>query len=87
MLAIGLPFVGIGIAAENAYGGAGKNVPPMVLHLVDQWGVTIPVMYVLGEIAGFGPTGMMLGSSLASMLAGVAAIWLVRRGTWLTHAV
>ena len=87
MLALGLPFVGLTIGAEQAYTGAGKNTPPMVMHMVSAWGITIPIMYLFGETLGFGPAGMMAGNSLGLALEAMMGVWLVRRGSWLEHRV
>jgi putative MATE family efflux protein len=87
MLALGLPFVGLTIGSEQAYAGAGKNTPPMVMHMVSSWVLTIPIMYLFGETLRLGPAGMMAGNSLGLALGAMIGVWLVRRGSWLEHRV
>jgi Na+-driven multidrug efflux pump len=87
LLAAGLPFTGITLSAEQAYSGAGRTVPPMLLDLAVSWAMIIPLMMALGLAMDFGPPGMMAGRSLAQALGALIAVWMVRRGTWLRHEV
>jgi putative MATE family efflux protein len=87
ILSIGLPFTGILLASENAFAGAGQNTPTMIANVLTSWALTIPLMYVLGEVAGLGPVGMMAGSACGSAIAGFVGLWLVRRGTWLENPI
>ena len=85
LLAVRLPAVGVAIGVEQPFAGAGRNGPPLVLHVVSAWGVTVPVVVLLGQGLGFGPTGVMVGIVFGNLLEAVAGIWLVRRGSWLEH--
>ncbi len=85
LLALGLPFVGVIIGVEQPFAGAGRNLPPTLMHLAGAWGVTIPLMLLLGEGAGLGPPGMMAGMALGNFLEALGGAWLVRRGGWLEH--
>jgi putative MATE family efflux protein len=85
LLALGLPFVGVVVGAEQPFAGAGMNLPPTVLHAAAAWGVTIPLMLLFGEVLGLGPEGMMAAMALGNVLEACAAAWLVRRGGWLEH--
>jgi Na+-driven multidrug efflux pump len=87
ILSIGLPFTGILLASENSFAGAGQNTPTMIANVLTSWALTIPLMYVLGEVAGLGPVGMMAGSACGSAIAGFVGLWLVRRGTWLENPI
>jgi len=87
ILAPGLPFLGLIAGAEHAYSGAGRNLPPMILHLTEAWIITIPIMLALGKLAGLGPVGTIAGVALGQFVGGGIAVWLVRRGSWLTHRV
>jgi putative MATE family efflux protein len=87
LLAAGLPFTAIILSAEQAYSGAGRTVPPMLLDLAVSWAMVVPLMVVLGLAMGLGPPGMMAGRSLAQALGAVIAVAMVRRGTWLRHEV
>jgi len=87
LLAVGLPFVGLSIGAEQAYAGAGRNTPPLLMHLATAWGLVIPLMLLLGRAGGLGPEGMMAGHSLGNLLGAGLAILLLRHGSWLEHRV
>ena len=87
ILASGLPFLGLSAGAEHAYSGAGRNLPPMFLQLTTAWVLTVPLMLLLGKGLGWGPAGTIAGVSLGQLMGGGVAVWLVRRGSWLTHRV
>jgi Na+-driven multidrug efflux pump len=86
-LATGLPFLGLSAGSDHAYSGAGRNGPPMLLQLVGAWLVTIPLMFLLGRGLGFGPVGTMAGVAVGQAVSGLLGVWLLRRGSWLTHRV
>ncbi len=85
IIALGMPFIGLHIASEEVFMGAGQNVPPMILGIIFSWMIVIPSMYFFGNVLNWGPNGLMWGSSFAHVLGGFAAYWLFRRGTWLKH--
>ena len=85
LLAVRLPFVGIAIGVEQPFNGAGLNTPPLILHVVSAWVLTVPLVLLLGEGLGLGAAGMMGGIVLGNLLEAVAGVWLVRRGGWLQH--
>jgi Na+-driven multidrug efflux pump len=87
MMAIGLPLIGIIIQCENAYSGAGMNIPPMIMGMTIDWAVIIPIMYVSGVTLGFGPFGMLVGWGVALAIGAVILLTAVRRGSWLEHNV
>jgi putative MATE family efflux protein len=85
LLALGLPFTGVVVGAEQPFAGAGRNLPPTLLHAAAAWCVTVPLMWTLGQVAGLGPEGMMGAMALGNVIEAAAAAWLVRRGGWLEH--
>jgi putative MATE family efflux protein len=85
LLALGLPFVGVIIGAEQPFAGAGRNLPPTLMHMAGAWGITIPLMLLFGEGIGLGPPGMMGAMALGNLLEALGGIWIVRRGRWLEH--
>ena len=86
-MAIGLPLVGVIIQCENAYGGAGMNLPPMIIGMSIDWLMIIPMMYISGVVLGFGEYGMLVGWAVAIFLGAVILLAAVRRGSWLEHSV
>ena len=87
LLSLGLPFIGIWSASEQALTGAGRTIPPMIAQTIHSWLITVPLMWTLGEVAGLGPAGMMLGLSIGQAIAAVIGLGMMRRGTWLLHEV
>lgn len=87
LLAIGLPFTGLTVGTDQAYAGAGRTVPPMIMQVAISWAMIIPLMMLLGIALDFGPPGMMLGRSLGQVAGSVVAVVMVRHGGWLGHEV
>jgi putative MATE family efflux protein len=87
MMALGLPLIGVIIQAENAYTGAGMNVPPMIMGMTIDWVIIIPIMYICGVTLNFGPNGMLVGWVIALALGALILLTGVRRGSWLEHNV
>lgn len=87
IMAVSIPLIGLHIAAEEVFTGAGQNIPPMVLSIILAWMLVIPLMYLFGTVFEWGPNGLMWGWSSAHMLGALAAYWLYRRGTWLKHQI
>ncbi len=87
ILAVGLPFLGVTVGVETAFGGAGMNKPTMVLSLIRAWVLALPLMYFCGPLLNEGPVGLMWGRTLAFAIAGAASWWLFHRGGWLKHEV
>lgn len=87
IMALSLPLIGLHIASEEVFTGAGQNTPPAVLSIIHSWVMIVPFMYLFGHVFGWGPNGLMWGWSLAHMIGGLAINYLFRRGTWLTHKV
>ena len=86
-LALGLPFVGAWVGAEQAYVGAGRTVPPLVAQAINSWIITVPAMWFLGQTLGLGATGMMIAVSAGQLIGAILGFVLLRRGSWLLHEV
>ena len=54
---------------SHRFAGAGWNLPPTLLHAAAAWGVTIPLMWTLGEVAGLGPEGVHLKGATEALEA------------------
>ncbi len=87
ILAAGVPFVGIVMAAEAAFSGAGLNGPPMVAQIIVSWAITIPLILFLGQGLGLGVLGALAAVAVGEGILAVAFTLLVRRGNWLAHAI
>lgn len=86
-LALGLPFVGGWIGAEQAYVGSGRTVPPLIAQTINSWIVTVPAMWFLGQTLGLGAAGMMIAVSAGQVTGAILGYVLLRRGSWLLHEV
>ena len=86
-LAVGLPFLGFSAGNDHAYSGAGRNGPPMLLQVANAWLITIPLMFLFGRGLRFGAVGTMAGVAMGQAVSGAIAVWMLRRGSWLTHRV
>ncbi|MCS7217129.1 MAG: MATE family efflux transporter [Candidatus Bipolaricaulota bacterium] len=84
---ISIPFFGLFDAAAAVFRGSGHTVPPMVMALVRLWGLRVFLSWLFGYRLGYGPTGMWVGMTLSNVLAGVALVLWLRRGTWKRRVV
>jgi Na+-driven multidrug efflux pump len=87
ILAIGLPFFGLTLAAEQAYAGAGRNTPAFLMHVTIGWGLIVPLMLVFGRVLHLGSAGMLVGHSLGQAAGALLSVHLLRRGSWLEHSI
>jgi putative MATE family efflux protein len=87
ILAIGLPFFGLTLAAEQAYAGAGRNTPAFLMHVTIGWGLIVPLMLLFGRVLHLGPAGMLAGHSLGQAAGALLSVQLLRRGSWLEHSI
>ncbi len=72
----------LGMVLMNALLGAGDNLRVMMVTLVMQWGLFLPIAYVIGPVLGYGMTGVWLahiGYRVVQALI-FTAIW--RGGAW-----
>ena len=90
---ISIPFFGLFDASAAVFRGSGHTVPPMIMAIVRLWGLRVFLAWLFGYQLGFGTTGMWVGMTLSNVLAGIALVLWLRRGTWrrrvvqpLTHA-
>jgi putative MATE family efflux protein len=90
---ISIPFFGLFDASAAVFRGAGHTVPPMIMAIVRLWGLRVFLAWLFGYQLGFGTAGMWVGMTLSNVLAGIALVLWLRRGTWkrrvvrpLTHA-
>lgn len=76
IVVISYPFAAIGITVHSSFQGAGKGIPALVLTLLRVILLSVPIAYVLTFVYGFGPTGVWIGISLASIISAVVGlIW------------
>jgi MATE family, multidrug efflux pump len=78
-------FIGLQFALMGVLRAAGEMIPAMVISLVSQWGLQIPLAFVLAERTPLGVAGIWWSTPVANVLTAiVAGLWFAR-GTWKTR--
>jgi len=70
------------MVATQAFNGAGDTRTPTWINLVFFWLIEIPLCYALAIPFGWGYSGVFWGCFVAETSAGLATLWLFKRGTW-----
>lgn len=79
----GVLFAVINTVFGAAFSGAGDTFPPMLASLVGNWGIKIPLAYVMTYIFHMGANGVWLAIAISVVIeAAVMAIWF-GKGKWL----
>jgi putative MATE family efflux protein len=83
ILVLALPFRAALEMMTNSYNGAGRNVPPTVWGVLQDWGLVVTSMYFLGHWLGWGPYGMHGGYAVGHAIGSGVFYLIYRRGHWL----
>ncbi|MFQ5927159.1 MAG: MATE family efflux transporter [Terriglobia bacterium] len=75
-------FSALSIATQGALMGAGDTAPAMRYTLLTQWGVMLPLTYVLLKAVGWVPDGPLAAWTLAPAISLVLMQWRLRSGRW-----
>jgi putative MATE family efflux protein len=75
------------MVTTQAFNGAGDTRTPTKINLVFFWFIEIPLSYVLAIVFDWGYTGVFWGVFFAETSAGLASLWLFKRGTWKSFKV
>ncbi|HEU4364885.1 MAG TPA: MATE family efflux transporter [Candidatus Krumholzibacteria bacterium] len=78
----GYLFYAWGMVMAQAFNGAGDTMTPTRINLVCFWILEIPIAYLLALKLGVGASGVYWSIVIAESIAGLAGIWLFRRGNW-----
>ncbi len=70
------------MVTTQAFNGAGDTRTPTKINLVFFWLIEIPLAYLLAITLGWGYTGVFWAVFFAETSAGLATLWLFRRGNW-----
>jgi putative MATE family efflux protein len=82
IISSGFPFYAYAMVLTQSFNGAGDTVTPTIINLFCFWLWELPIAYVLGRVAGAGPSGVFWSIAIAySTMALVSAVWF-RRGRW-----
>jgi putative MATE family efflux protein len=85
--AFAFPFIGMFIAIEEVFTGAGKNVPAMVFNIGGNWILEIPLILLLARAVGLAEIGVWVAMTLSAATGTLAFLWYYRRKTWLEHRI
>ncbi len=72
----------VGTVLMNALLGAGDSRRVMILSIALQWGLFLPIAYLLGPVLGFGMTGVWSAQVFYRLLQTIAFTLLWRQGKW-----
>lgn len=75
------------MVTSQAFNGAGDTRTPTWINLVFFWLIEIPLCYTLAIPLSWGYSGVFWGCFVAETSAGLATVWLFKRGTWKTVRV
>jgi putative MATE family efflux protein len=82
IVAVGFVAFAVGMAAIQAFNGAGDTRTPMLVNLASFWLFKIPLAWLLAKVLGFGPRGVFIAVTAAYSVQTVVAAVLFRRGKW-----
>jgi putative MATE family efflux protein len=82
IVAFGFVAFAIGMAAIQAFNGAGDTRTPMLVNFASFWLFKIPLAWLLSKELGFGPRGVFIAVTAAYSVQTLVAALLFRRGTW-----
>ncbi len=75
------------MVTTQAFNGSGDTRTPTKINLVFFWLIEIPLSYLLAIVLDWGYTGVFWGVFFAETSAGLASLWLFKRGKWKTEKV
>lgn len=70
------------MVTTQAFNGAGDTRTPTKINFVFFWLIEIPLAYLLAITLDWGYNGVFWGVFFAETSAGIATLWLFRRGKW-----
>jgi putative MATE family efflux protein len=82
IVAAGFPLYAFGMAAIQAFNGAGNTRTPTWVNVICFWAFEIPLALLTSRTFGWGPTGVFVSITLAFCLMAVISVPLFRKGDW-----
>ncbi len=86
-IAYGYVFFAFGMVMVQAFNGAGDTWTPTWIYLICQWGLQVPMAFLLARNAGMGPRGVFVAIMICESLIAVAGMLVFRRGRWKARQV
>jgi putative MATE family efflux protein len=75
-------FVAYGMVMIQSFNGAGDTTTPTYINLACQWGLKIPLAWILSVNMGMGPTGVFMAIPISELTSAVIGIYLFKQGNW-----
>ncbi len=82
MTAVMIIMEAFGSVFMSSLQGAGDTRSPMVVNLVTQWGIFMPLAFLLGPVFGFGIVAVWVVFGISRLLQALAFVVIWRRGRW-----
>jgi putative MATE family efflux protein len=82
LIALSFLFSGPMLPLGSAMNGAGDTKPPMIISFLANWGLKLPLAYVLALPLGYGVDGVWIGMFVSIVFESVVLFGWYRRGTW-----
>lgn len=79
---LGVIFVVFPFVFGSAFTGAGDTFPPMLASVLGNWGIKIPIAYILTGIYNFGTNGVWIAISLSVVIEALVIIIWFSKGKW-----
>ncbi|MBI5506683.1 MAG: MATE family efflux transporter [Deltaproteobacteria bacterium] len=80
--AIFAPFESVAAVLMNAHLGAGSARRVLVISVLSQWGLFLPLAWLVGPVLGLGLVGIWLLQGLTRLLTVGVFAWSWRQGRW-----
>ena len=82
LISYGYVFYAWGMVLSQAFNGAGDTVTPTVLSAIENFGLQIPIAWLLAFKLHLGPNGVFSAVAIGASLYAVLAVIMFRRGKW-----
>jgi putative MATE family efflux protein len=82
MISYGYIFYAWGMVTSQAFNGAGDTYTPTVISLGTNWGLQMPLAWVLAFQLGLGPNGVVASVAISASIYAVVSVLVFRTGKW-----
>lgn len=82
LVAVFIALDAVGMVLLNAHVGAGATRTVMLVSIFMQWGLYLPIVYLLGPVLGYGLVEIMIANIVYRSALGFIFAGLWRRGAW-----
>ncbi len=87
LVALSVTLDSVGLVAMNALVGAGATRRVMAVSIVTQWGLLLPIVWLVGPTLGLGLTAIWIAQVGYRALQTTLFVLEVKRGAWRAHRI